>query len=369
MRARVQEHVYCMFVKLNIVMLFPSSASLETALYKGVGAVSPLSGDRASGHARITKEILALQNSVTSQTVLEAYADDQRFKALSNRLYQQILQRDAEDRDKLQKGIQLAIAKGVLPRAVSVDSTTKVSVTGQTVDQIADAIIDHLGEAPSRGCIVTVQGLSGTGKGTTVAKLKDKLPNARTWSLGNLFRSYTLLAVTYAEQNHCELSEALKPDMLAWFGTMLSFEKFDDKFDIRIDGLGLRYRVSDVQNTVLKEPRISSNIPRVAQMTQGEVISFVQVALQKLAADGVNVLVDGREQTLRYIRTPHRFELTLADPAVIGMRQAALIVAANGYEKVCHRRDADVRAALDESLTAFLSTPFPSKTISSRLSA
>eukprot|EP00929_Paragymnodinium_shiwhaense_P042885 TRINITY_DN22124_c0_g1_i4.p1 TRINITY_DN22124_c0_g1~~TRINITY_DN22124_c0_g1_i4.p1 ORF type:complete len:158 (+),score=16.75 TRINITY_DN22124_c0_g1_i4:365-838(+) len=157
--------------------------------------------------------------------------------------------------------------------------------------------------------------------------------------------------------------------MLAWFGTMLSFEKFDDKFDIRIDGLGLRYRVSDVQNTVLKEPRISSNIPRVAQMTQGEVISFVQVALQKLAADGVNVLVDGREQTLRYIRTPHRFELTLADPAVIGMRQAALIVAANGYEKVCHRRDADVRAALDESLTAFLSTPFPSKTISSRLSA
>eukprot|EP00929_Paragymnodinium_shiwhaense_P042884 TRINITY_DN22124_c0_g1_i3.p1 TRINITY_DN22124_c0_g1~~TRINITY_DN22124_c0_g1_i3.p1 ORF type:complete len:143 (+),score=18.32 TRINITY_DN22124_c0_g1_i3:139-567(+) len=94
---------------------------------------SDFRGDRASGHARITKEILALQNSVTSQTVLEAYADDQRFKALSNRLYQQILQRDAEDRDKLQKGIQLAIAKGVLPRAVSVDSTAVVNRSCSTM--------------------------------------------------------------------------------------------------------------------------------------------------------------------------------------------------------------------------------------------
>lgn len=29
---------------------------------------------------------------------------------------------------------------------------------------------------------MTLQGLSGTGKGTTVDKLKEKLPNAQTWS-------------------------------------------------------------------------------------------------------------------------------------------------------------------------------------------
>ena len=34
----------------------------------------------------------------------------------------------------------------------------------------------------SRGCVMTLQGLSGTGKGTTVDKLKEKLPNAQTWS-------------------------------------------------------------------------------------------------------------------------------------------------------------------------------------------
>ena len=32
------------------------------------------------------------------------------------------------------------------------------------------------------GCVMTLQGLSGTGKGTTVDKLKEKLPNAQTWS-------------------------------------------------------------------------------------------------------------------------------------------------------------------------------------------
>ena len=74
-------------------------------------------------------------------------------------------------------------------------------------DKVADEIIAALGDGPSkgasdcqwgndslkqlvllvsrhasRGCVMTLQGLSGTGKGTTVDKLKEKLPNAQTWS-------------------------------------------------------------------------------------------------------------------------------------------------------------------------------------------
>ena len=33
--------------------------------------------------------------------------------------------------------------------------------------------------------------------------------------------------------------------------------------------------------------------------------------------------MEGRSQTLDYVRTPHRFELTLPDPSVIGQRRAA----------------------------------------------
>merc|ERR1719375_1262561 len=108
---------------------------------------------------------------------------------------------------------------------------------------------------------------------------------------------------------------------------MLEFGKFSgDRFDVKIEGLGLKYFVSDVEFTVLKEPRIGKNIPTVAEVTQGEVVNFVQGALATMAAAGVNVLLEGREQTLNYIRTPHRFELKLKDMSVVGKRQAALTI-------------------------------------------
>merc|ERR1719240_1447646 len=128
----------------------------------------------------------------------------------------EIQQRDAEDGEKLQAGVQIAIDKGVLSADVVVEPTTKVSVSGKSPDEVADEIIKHLGDAPSKGCVMILQGLSGTGKGTTVAKLKEKLPNSQTWSNGNLFRSYTLLALTYQEQNGVgDLAAVLTKENLA----------------------------------------------------------------------------------------------------------------------------------------------------------
>ena len=63
---------------------------------------------------------------------------------------------------------------------------------------------------PHLPCRVRVlQGLSGTGKGTTVDKLKAKLPKAVAWSNGNVFRSLTLLAVTRCEADGKAFSEAV----------------------------------------------------------------------------------------------------------------------------------------------------------------
>ena len=46
------------------------------------------------------------------------------------------------------------------------------------------------GAHPGHICTGTERcaGLSGTGKGTTVAKLSEKLPNVTCWSNGNVFR-------------------------------------------------------------------------------------------------------------------------------------------------------------------------------------
>jgi hypothetical protein len=72
-------------------------------------------------------------------------------------------------------------------------------VLGKSADQVANVILTSLGSAARTGCVVILVGLSGTGKGTTVLKLKGQLPNAMTWSNGNIFRALTLLAVRYCE--------------------------------------------------------------------------------------------------------------------------------------------------------------------------
>jgi len=176
----------------------------------------------------------------------------------------------------------------------------------------------------------------------------------QTWSNGNLFRSFTLLAVTCAEQRGCELKEVLTAEDLAQFGKMLEFDKYAEtgRFDVKIEGLGLRYYVSQVEKTFLKDSKVGKHIPTVAEVTQGEVISFVNGALAKMAADGMNVLLEGREQTLNHIRSPHRFELVLEDLAVIGMRQAALQMGGKAYDKVKDTGgDVDeIKAALDAAL-------------------
>merc|ERR1711865_656724 len=107
--------------------------------------------------------------------------------------------------------------------------------------------------------------------------------------------------------------------------------------------------VSEVQNTVLKT--VSKDIPTVAEKTQGEVVTFIQDALKKMVADGMNVLLEGRTQTMNYIRTPHRFELKLKDMSVVGKRQAALILGSEVKKSIGSVTDAGaIKAALDKEL-------------------
>ena len=62
--------------------------------------------------------------------------------------------------------------------------------------------------------------------------------------------------------------------------------------------------------------------------------------------------MEGREQTLNHIRSPHRFELVLEDSAIIGMRQAALQMGGKAYAKVKDTAGAseEIKAALDAAL-------------------
>jgi len=267
---------------------------------------------------------LRAQDSTTTNAIIAAFAKHGTFASLASAETNDILARDNEDGEKLAAGIRKGIEKGVLAANVVVEPTCRIDVLGKSADAVAAEIVTALNTAPEQGCVLTLQGLSGTGKGTTVDKLKAILPKAVSWSNGNVFRSITLLAVTYCEQMKIEFTpENLSAEVIAKCVECLKFGKFNGKFDIKVEGFGLKLLVSEVANTVLKEPRVGKNIPTVAALTQGEVVRFASDAAAAMGSDGCNVLIEGREQTLNYVRTVHRFELTLSDPQIIGKRRAA----------------------------------------------
>ena len=262
-------------------------------------------------------------------------------------------QNDTDD-DKLQKGIDFAKSKGVLDPHYIPEPYVSIDVLGKTPEQVAQLILDDLGEAAAAprntnegvdtndrtGSVIVLVGLSGTGKGTTVSTLQSILESRNrpvvTWSNGNVFRSLTLLAATWCDQNKTnddttataafDVTRACTENNLKSFASMLSFERNPNRgssYDTRICGLGLNVWVHDIQNTDLKAPHVSSNIPAVAELTQGEVLTYAIQAVDTLRIAGYTVLLEGREQTVNYVRSPHRYSLTLSDPSLIGKRRAA----------------------------------------------
>ncbi|KAL7519954.1 hypothetical protein ACHAWX_004712 [Stephanocyclus meneghinianus] len=299
----------------------------------------------------LSHRLLSAQNANTTEAIIAHFSADPAFLSLSEAEGSLILSRDEEDASKLQKGIDIAKSKGVIDPSFVPEEYVVVDVMAKSPDTVADEILErvraHRGQGVSGGGVVVLCGLSGTGKarmiGTTVAKLREKLEkedNKRvvTWSNGNIFRSVTLLASTWCEQQtHCDgfdAEQALTKENLANFMNMLKFGKYNGKFDTRICGLGLDLLVSEVENTELKAPKVAKNIPTVAEVTQGEVILFAADAIQKMGEDGIFVLLEGREQTVNYVRTPLRFTLTLSDMSLIGKRRAAQRLAAGALGMV-----------------------------------
>lgn len=336
--------------------------------------------------ATISYELLQKQNAETSNALIDYYeaisgSTNGNPDAVTNFTklaeYEGALtaSRDQEDGDKLQKGIDYAKEKGVIDPDFVPQPYVEIDVLGKTPDQVADEILQQVNV--ESGVIVLV-GLSGTGKGTTVTTLTQKLKSEQgkqvvTWSNGNIFRSVTLLAATWCEQQPSgpvEIQQALTKENLAMFMSMLSFGKFgegdDAQYDTRIQGLGLDLLVSQVQNTVLKSPKVSQNIPTVAEVTQGEVILFAAEAMQRMTTETPNlfVLLEGRAQTVNYVLTPHRFCLILSDGSLIGKRRAAQRLMAEALKHLTTSStandsnppptDSAVEVALNQALTTMV---------------
>ena len=212
-------------------------------------------------------DILCLQDASTTAMVISILQSDQTFTVLSKVEAEAIISRDQEDDEKLEAGIQISIAAGSLAVQEEPPKYKSIDVMGKTPQDVCDIILADVGTAAQEGCVIVLCGLSGTGKGTTVEKLKSQLPNSTAWSNGDVFRSLTLLAVTWCEQQGMEefdAAAALTRENIDQFMSMLSFGKFNEKWDTHVVGLGLDFFVSQVKNTTLKDPKVlnsSINLP------------------------------------------------------------------------------------------------------------
>lgn len=82
-----------------------------------------------------------------------------------------------------------------------------------------------------------------------------------------------------------------------------------------------------------------------------KVILFAADAIQQMGKDGIFVLLEGREQTVNYVRTPLRFTLTMSDMTLIGKRRAAQRLAAGTLGVVNDKAtEEEIGTALDSQL-------------------
>ncbi|KAJ1450539.1 hypothetical protein M885DRAFT_583178 [Pelagophyceae sp. CCMP2097] len=279
---------------------------------------------------KITWEKLCRGDDSSTTAIIARLGADAEFDLKAREETEDLLARDAADDEKLAEGIALAVKHGVLEKDVQVEPVHKINVFGRCADEVADVIYSACVGAGDDGRVIVLQGLSGCGKGTTVSKLLKRFHPSVSWSNGNLFRCVTLLALEHCNrigfegsEDSAKLLKELSPENIREWLECLTFDHFDEGYDIAIDGEGVKKRVSHIANTLLKEKRIGKAIPTVASVSQGQVVTFADAALQRMKRDGLTVLVEGRAPTLAYVRSPLRFELTIDDPLLLGQRRVA----------------------------------------------
>lgn len=285
----------------------------------------------------LTYECLVRGDDQTSNAIIDAFCDNDMFMIASKKATAEIMERDREDGEKLAVGIKLSVDQGVLP-PLEPAPYTKIGVMGKTADEVASEILTAVGDGVKKGCVIVLVGKSGTGKGTTVRKIKAQIDNVVTWSNGNVFRSLTKLMAAHCVKVNPECqdengkvnkefleSECKKEGLLSEMMKCLSFGEYEGQLDTRIfnEGFGIDMLVSKVCNTELKTPDVAKNIPTVAGFSQGHVVGFASGAVKQISESGKTVLLEGREETVDYIESSYRFELVLQDPNIIGMRRTA----------------------------------------------
>jgi len=293
--------------------------------------------------SKVTYDILKKQDATSTNAIITHLVQNTLFQKLSEHEGALIANRDKEDDEKLQEGIDYAICQGVLDK-ITPEPYKDIYVDGKTPVDVCNEMLTSLGDDwKGTSFAIVLCGFSGTGKGTTVSCLRNMFVNEHKrnvtcWSNGNIFRSISLLASTYCKNNSIDnVTDVLTTDNIANWISMLKFTKSDNgEWDTIISGMGLEHAVHNIQNTLLKSSDISKILPTVAKETQGQVVMYASSAISKMISDTQDlvVLLEGRQQTVNYVKSPYRFVLKLKEEGVVGQRRAAQRIMAGALASV-----------------------------------
>jgi hypothetical protein len=124
--------------------------------------------EAASSYSKISYELLQKQNAETSNALIIHWKDSNLFSSLAKNEGTLTLNRDREDGEKLQVGIDYAKSKGVIDPDYVPELYVEVDVIGKSPDVVADLILATVkakeSSSDSAGSVVVLCGLSGTGK-------------------------------------------------------------------------------------------------------------------------------------------------------------------------------------------------------------
>jgi Mg/Co/Ni transporter MgtE len=110
----------------------------------------------------LSYSLLTEQNANTTNAIIRHFADSSPFLSLSSAEGAQILQRDEEDAQKLQRGIDIAKEKGVIDPNFKAEEYIAVDVLGKSPDMVADEILDKVRKQEGEGVRTVMSYLSNS---------------------------------------------------------------------------------------------------------------------------------------------------------------------------------------------------------------
>ena len=120
----------------------------------------------------ITLDILLRKDASSTNAILDHFANNDTFRKWTAYQSETILLRDAEDGEKLQQGIDIAIERGTLEKLTpdKLQPYLDVDVLGKTPEEVSsfiwNQVLDKKKELSDSqdGELIVLCGLSGTGK-------------------------------------------------------------------------------------------------------------------------------------------------------------------------------------------------------------